>query len=187
VASRAPGVALLIALVSCASPIRPEFDASPTAAFGRYASYAWISDSPLIGPSSGVGGPRYVSPIDEQRIRRSVDAELVARGYQKASPEAADLIVSFAVGSQEKVRVEEVPGRSTVMVRGYGYGSWYDTSPVRVRTYTEGTLALEFFDRATREAVWVGWGSKRLSSADEPDELIRRAVAMILEPFPSRL
>jgi hypothetical protein len=57
---------------------------------------------------------------------------------------------------------------------------------VRTRTYTEGTLSLEFFERSSHEAVWVGWASKRITGSDEPEPLIREAVARILESFPAR-
>ena len=55
-----------------------------------------------------------------------------------------------------------------------------------MRTYTEGTLVLEFFDRASQQAVWVGWASKRLSPADDRAEVLQLAVAKILAPFPTR-
>jgi len=56
---------------------------------------------------------------------------------------------------------------------------------VRSYQYTEGTLALEFFDHSTQRAVWVGWGSKRLSNREDSEKLIDEAVKKILEAFPS--
>ena len=103
-----------------------------------------------------------------------------------ASPDAADLLVGFEVGSQKKVVQEQVPGRTTVYSGSYGYGDWYRSAPVRTRTWTEGTLSLEFFERGSKQAVWVGWASKRLTSADDPEALIQEAVAQILKPFPAR-
>ena len=40
-------------------------------------------------------------------------------------------------------------------------------------------------DRATRQAVWVGWASKRLSKSDDSEEILGRAVSAILEEFPA--
>ena len=155
----------LLVVAGCASPINPTYDADPEADFPRYQTYAWISAEPILGPSSGVAPARYVSPIDEQGIRRAVDAELMSRGYRAAAWDAADLVVSFAVGSQEKIRVEEVPGRTTAYRRGYGYGSGYASSPTRMRTYTQGTLTLGFFDRASKQAVG-GAGPRRPSPSE---------------------
>jgi hypothetical protein len=172
---------------ACASPIKTAHDSDPEADFTRYKSYAWIKDGPLIGPSAGEGRPSYISPIDDQRIRAVVESELAAKGYSKAaSLEGADLVVSYAIGTQEKTRVSPTAGRSSVYYPGYGYGGWYGGSTVSVQQYTEGTLMIEFWDRSSRQAVWVGWASKRLSKSDDSKETIRQAVTMTLEPFPPR-
>jgi len=178
-------VSWLLVFAACASPIHTSHDSDPEADFSSYRTWAWISEQPLIGPTPGVGNT-YVSPLDDKRIRRAVDSQLAGKGYRPTTLQDADLVVSFTIGSEQKVKVTDTPGMSTVYTRGYGYGSWYGSSPVNVRTYTEGTLALQFFERESQSAVWVGWASKRLSQQDESEEVLDRAVAMILEPFPSR-
>jgi len=142
------GMAVLLS-AACTSPIKTSHDSDPEADFSRYKSYAWIKDGPLIGPSVGAASPSsYVSPIDDQRIRAGVEGELAAKGYSKAaSREAADLVVSYAIGTEEKTRVRQNPGMSSVYYPGYGYGGWYGGSTVSVQQYTEGTLAIEFWDR----------------------------------------
>ncbi len=180
------GMAVLLG-TACVSPIKTAYDSDPEADFSRYQSYAWIKDEPLIGPSVGEGRSIYISPIDDQRIRAGVEGELAAKGYSKAaSREQADLIVSYAISTQEKTRVRQDPGRSSVYYPGYGYGGWYGGSTVSVQQYTEGTLAIEFWDRRSKQAVWVGWASKRLSKSNDSKETIRQAVTMTLEPFPAR-
>jgi len=175
-----------LVLSACASPMRIEHDSDPTADFARYRSFAWISEDPVMGPSPGVTRGEYISAIDEQRIRSAVEADLLAKGYRRAeSIDTADLVVSFMVGSQQKVRVQSTPGRSSTYYSAYGGGSWYGGSTVRTSTYLEGTLVLEFYDRATHHAVWVGWASKRLSKTDDSEETLRRAVTAILEEFPA--
>ena len=173
---------------ACTSPIKTAHDADPEADFSRYQSYAWIKDGPLIDPSTGEASPgSYISPIDDQRIRAVVESELAAKGYSKAaSLEQADLVVSYSIAAEEKTRVRQDPGRSSVYYPGYGYGGWYGGSTVSVQQYTEGTLAIEFWDRRSKQAVWVGWASKRLSKSDDSNETIRQAVTMTLEPFPPR-
>lgn len=180
------GTALLLG-AACASPIKTAHDSDPEADFSRYESYAWIQDGPLIGPGTGRGGLAYISPIDDQRIRAAVEGELAARGYSKvASLEQADLGVSYAVGTEEKTSIREQPG-SRVYYGGYGYGGWYWGSEVRVQQYTEGTLRIEFWDRRSKQAVWVGWASKRLSRSDDSKETIGEAVSLTLEPLPARV
>jgi hypothetical protein len=179
-------LACALVLAACASPIRTEHDADPAADFTKYRSFAWISQDPVMGPTPGVMRGEYISPIDEQRIRSAVDADLLAKGYRRAeSVDSADLVVSFMIGSQQKVRTESTPGRSSSYYSAYGRGAWYGGASVRTYTYVEGTLVLEFYDRATRHAVWAGWASKRLSKSDDSEETIRKAVAAILEEFPA--
>jgi hypothetical protein len=168
--------------LACASPIETEHDQSPAADFSRYATYAWIDEESHAGAGVGPGGRRG----DAAMVRRAVDAQLAARGYRPAAADAADLLVGFEVGSEQKVVEEPVPGRATVYTGGYSYGTWYRSAPMRTRTYTEGTLSLAFFERGSREAVWVGWASKRITGADEPEPLIQDAVARILQAFPAR-
>jgi hypothetical protein len=176
----------LILGAACTSPIRTAHDSDPEADFTGYKSYAWIKDGPLIRPSTGEAGLAYISPIDDQRIRAAVEGELAAKGYSKvASLEQADLVVSYAIGTEEKTRVREEPG-SRVYYPGYGYGGWYRGSMVSVQQYTEGTLRIEFWDRRSKQAVWVGWASKRLSRSDDSKETIGEAVTLTLEPFPAR-
>jgi hypothetical protein len=180
------GMAAVFA-AACASPIETAHDSDPGTDFARYQSYAWIQEGPLIGPQAGAGTSPYISPIDDQRIRGWVEGQLDAKGYrQAASLEQADLVVSYAIGAEEKTRIREDPGRSTVYYGGYGRGTWYMGSTVSVQQYTEGTLRIEFWDRRSKQAVWVGWASKRLSKSDDSRETIGEAVRLILEPFPAR-
>jgi hypothetical protein len=179
-------LACLIAAGACAPAIKTAVDTDPAADLGRYRSFAWISADPLITAHPGEGKVSYVSPIDDQRIRTAVDAELTRRGYRQARTlDDADLVVSFTIGTEDRIAVSREPTIRPAYGRGYAYGPWYGGSVVRTYTYTEGTLTLQFFDRRTKRAVWVGWASRRLSGSDDRDEVIRRAVAAILERFPA--
>jgi hypothetical protein len=180
-------VLLAFSLGACAFPIRTSYDADPEADFTRYGSYAWLSLEPAESPpGSRPGG--YVSSLDEQRIVRAVDAELAARGYRKlAAVGGADLVVSYGIGVKEKTHVARYP--SATGVRGdtnYGYGSWYSNTETRVETHAEGTISIHFYDRTTRQAVWVGWAQKRLEQGDDSEEVIAKAIAAVLADFPGR-
>jgi hypothetical protein len=180
--------ALCCALVvaGCANQIRTRHDWDRTVDLSLYRSYAWISDDSLIPPKIGEGDVSYISPIDDQRIRRVVDAEMAEKGYQLvADVESAGLVVSYGIGREEKVDVVESGPRVVGgYPQGYGYGGWYGGSTVQVYRYTEGTLTIELFDRETRQALWIGWGSKQLSDSDDREGVIQTAITKILEPLP---
>ena len=181
-------VAMALVLGACETPISVAVDFDPEADISGFSSYAWISDEPLIEQVDGVGRAPGISPIDDKRIRRAVDAQLQAKGWKRAPREDADLIVSYGLGAREKTEFYESPAGFGYYGRryGYGYGGWYAGSTVYSNTYTEGTLTLEFFDRRTRQATWVGWASRRISKSDERGPVIDRAVQKILAGFPAR-
>jgi hypothetical protein len=98
-------------------------------------------------------------------------------------------VVSYGFGSEEKLDVYSSPSAGGYYPygygRGYGYGGWYGGSDVRVNQYTQGTLTIQLFDRESKNAVWVGWASKRLSDSDSRKEgLLAEVINKILEPFP---
>jgi hypothetical protein len=174
-------------VLACASPIKTAFDTDPNVDMSTYKTYAWVGDGSGLPAAGSHRGP-YVSPLDDQRIRREVDGSLQSKGYATSDPAQADIMVDYGVRAEEKLRVTETPGRSTYYARGYRYGTWYAGSSVNVQQYTEGTMTIEFFDRKTKDALWVGWGSKRLSkSSDDRDAVIKEAVQKILLPFPAKM
>lgn len=177
-----------LVLLSCATPIRTHFDRDAAADFSAYRTFAWVGPAPLARAKQGSGATSFVSAIDDQRIRRAVEADLEARGYRRVdSAEQADLVVAYSVGSEDKVRVHESAMRTTLYPypARYRYGPWLNDSNVIVQQYTEGTLTLEFYDRKSEQAVWVGWASRRLSRSHDPEALISAAVAGILANFPA--
>ena len=175
-------LAAAIGLPACET-IKVTHDADPNADFSRYRSWAWISQEPLIQPQPGQGEMSYVSQIDEQRIRGAVERELRALGLTETAFGKADMIALFAVATEEKMEVHSSP--SAGMHHGGRYGAWGASSSLHAYSYTEGTLRIEFFDRATKQAVWVGWASKRLTRTDDAEENINDAVRRILERFPA--
>lgn len=193
--SRHPGLApgrslavaaLWLALGACATPISVVTDVDPEADFSRFESYAWISPKPLIPQVDGVRTGPLVSPIDDKRVRNAVDARLRALGWKQVDDvEQADLVVSYGIGAEEKTEVYETPP-SFGYGYGYRYGGWYAGSTLHSTPYTEGTLSLEFFDRRSKQAVWVGWASRRITASDERQTVIEQAVEKILLDFPSR-
>jgi len=182
----------LLAAIACESPIHVAVDVDPDADLSAFETYAWVSPEPLIAQVSGVTQGPPISPIDDKRIRKAVGTQLAAKGWKEAEAvEQADLVVSYGIGREHKTEIYESPGAGAIGYGrysryGYGYGGWYTGSTVYTKQYTEGTLTLEFFDRRTRQAAWVGWASKRLSGSEARQEVIEAAVQKILQDFPSR-
>jgi hypothetical protein len=173
-------VPCLLALASCAT-IRAGSDHYSEADFSDYRRYAWIDESPLIRSDSS---RIEISPLSLRRIREAIERELGAKGFELiGAREQADFAISFTVGARDTIGVNDYPA--------YYRGPWRWQGPyfgrnVDVNVYTEGTLAIDVFDNATRQPVWHGWARKRITEGDvdDPAPTINAAVQAILAEFP---
>jgi hypothetical protein len=181
---RSVTLAVLLALLAgCAGTIRARSDYDRSQSFARYHTFAWMNEEPMIAPP---GATVQVSALNRRRIVEAIERELTAKGFQRL-PEraAADFVVAYTVGARDRIDAQSYPAP----YNGLWHWGWpYYGRDVDVRTYTEGTLAVDIFDGATRQPVWHGRATKRISAEDvehAADE-IRVAVAAILKDFPPR-
>jgi hypothetical protein len=167
-------------LASCAT-MRAGSDFYPEADLSNYRTFAWMDDSPLIRHGSS---RVEISPLSIRRIREAIERELLAKRFERLDrPEGADFVISFTVGARDMIDVNDYPP----FYRGpWRWGAPYYGSSADVTMYTEGTLAVDIFDNATREPVWHGWARKRITGGDidDPEPAINAAVRAILAEFP---
>ncbi|MDX1570919.1 MAG: DUF4136 domain-containing protein [Xanthomonadales bacterium] len=184
--SRITRVLLVILVVTgCASPVKTGMDYNEAADFGAYRTFAWMETA----PAGSEGGA--VSPLTLHRIRSSLEETLIQKGFELTPDLAnADIVVTFVVGTRDKISASSYPRSFTVHRRGWVWcGPFCYDDEVIVRTYTEGTLSVDMFDAETRTPVWHGWASKTIteSDRDNPREAIKMAVEQLLEPFPPEM
>ena len=199
-------VAVSLALSGCATA-RFTSDYDATQDFSTYKTFAWAGSSPMT-----VLGSTRVPPTLEPRIAREVRAELESKGYRfTESLEQADFGVSFTVGRRDSTEIVQSPEYFWVNQTNWRWGrAYYPAYPpayrrtvgvttatsvpvtvTEVRAYTEGTLAIDIYDVATKSPVWHGAGNKTVERSGtasrygtfEPEK-IREGVAKILEDFP---
>jgi len=188
---------VVLTLSACASAIQSTVDVADQADFSNFQTYAWITDESLIARSDATSELGY--PLNEQRTRAAVERELARKGYRKVSGTEADFVVSFTVGSRDRVRVQQYYNNYGYSYHGYhhgftrygyagygypGYGNYGSTASVY--TFTEGSLVVDIFDNRSKEAIWHGLASKRLSRKDKDNatQLIDQAIASLFIEFP---
>ena len=185
---------VVLTLSACASAIQSTVDIADQADFSNFRTYAWINDEYLIARSDAVS--ELGNPLNKERTRAAVERELAGKGYRKVSGEEADLVVSFNLGSRDRVRVRQSynnygysyhgyhRGFTAYGYAGYGYPGYGDYASVQ--TFTEGNLFVDIFDNRSKKAIWHGWASKRLSRKDKDNakQLIDQAIASLLTEFP---
>ncbi len=191
---------VVLSISACAAQLKSSVDVADHAEFGELRTYAWITDQPLF--TSNAVSPEIINPLNEQRIRTAVEEQLGNKGYQKVSIDQADFVVAFTLGARERVRVQQYYndfgynyygyhhgfGRFSRFSRFGRFGRGFDRfgPSVSVRRFTEGTLVVDIFDNAEKEAIWHGSASKRLSRDNGTLELIDEAVTTLLAEFPDR-
>lgn len=168
-----------LVLAACAT-LRVGSDFDRSANFSGYHSFSWM-------PRERYGSR---NPLVVQRAHDAIEAELTRKGFAYSSdPTAADFTVDFTIGAQERTDIQSFPAPYAGF--GYwGYPSWWGYSywgnEVDVRTYREGTLAIDVFDARSHKPVWHGWAKKELSRSDmeQSEAPIRVAVESVLAGFP---
>lgn len=179
---RLTGVFLLVMLCgACATTLPSHYDYDPSVDLSGYRTWYWLTDDRSIMPADR---QPELSPLILQRIADYIEQHLGERGFaMAASREQADFVVTFTVGTREKIQIESYPFH----YRGPWYWQpYYWDSHYEARTYTVGTLAIDVFDQRSRAPVWHGWTSKRVTTRDleAPDEPVHRAVEAVLLNFP---
>lgn len=173
----------VLALAGACSTVKTGSHLDETTNFGAYETFSWIADDPHIGPD----GEMTVSPLTHAKIRQAVYEQLVIHGYTFTEDrDAADFVVSYTVGSREKIRTGSYP----VAYRGdwgwHVHGSHYYVQEYVEHSYTQGTLSVDVFDKETRKPVWHGWAQKSITEDDrrDPTETINEGVRRLFESFP---
>lgn len=168
---------LLFAVSGCAT--RAYTDSDPNARFDRYRSFAWFAAQEQMAEAmSGQADPLLL-----RRIREAIENGLVAKGYQKVEDrESADFLVSFSVGSRERLQPQS---QVRIGIGSYGrYGGWSASAPVATQSYAEGTLAIDVFDGESRKPVFHGWAARPVKPSMDRAVLVDDVVGAILAKFP---
>lgn len=124
-----------------------------------------------------------ISDLDKKRILKSIEAEMLAKGFTKS--ENPDLLVNFFTKSREQV---DVNAFNNSWGYGYGYG-WnpyiWGGNRTTVRTTTQGTLFIDLIDAKKKEMIWQGEGAGEIfKNQNNKEERIQEFVTQILKQYP---
>jgi hypothetical protein len=164
-----------ILLLSACSAIKVSTDYDATIDFTKYKTFAFFK--PGIVKAN-------ISDLDKKRILRAIEFELEAKGMTKS--ENPEMLVSIFTKSRERVQVDQ---------NNFGYGFGWGWNPwmmngfqsnVNVSQYSEGTLFVDFIDKAKKELIWqgVGTGALRIQNREKKEARIKEFVKEIIARFP---
>ncbi len=176
-------LAVIAVLLSACATIQTGSHYDETTNFAGYGSFSWIDEDPYITGEAAI----LVSPLAQQQIKDAIQSQLEQRGYSFTQDRGnADFVVSFTVGTREKIRVDSYP----VEYRGrWGWHvpySYYSYRDVSAHSYTKGTLGVDIFDNESAKPVWHGWAEKTVTQSDrqDPTESIEEGVQLLFAGFP---
>lgn len=172
------GLTLLLGVSSCTSVphvgVSSDFDHAVN--FRAYKTWAWYPEQ----PTDAEGGPaKGYNSFFDQRMRRSVEAEMVRKGLTKADKNP-DVYVAYSARVEDKQRAA-VPGPYPYWY-GY-YGAWnrpYQT----VQDYKAGNVIIDIIDGKRKELVWRGYGQSQVDQQTLSEEDVNRLVGGVLGNYP---
>lgn len=179
VATIATGL-LALAFTACTS-IKVTSDYDPGASFEGLDTYAWL---PREQPRTG--DPRLDNTLVAGRVRRAVDAAFAEKGIRLVS-EMPAFMVAYNVALDKKIRVDTIHTGYGHGRYGYGWHGGYIATDTRVTEYEVGTVLLDILEPKTRNLLWRGSASAKVTESATPEQREQRinaAVERMLAKFP---
>jgi hypothetical protein len=173
----------LLALGACSLPVRT--DINPNLSVTSCHTYAFADEHVANTDQPSAFG----NPLNAERLRQAIEANMSARGIQKAADrKSADCVVGYAMGTRQVF--DDYYGNFGIGWgwgggwghRGWGGGIGYDGPYVRDET----RIAVDLFDAKSRVPIWHASVSQSVSELTGPHavERINAATTAIFTKFP---
>jgi hypothetical protein len=162
------GLALLVGGGLLAQQVTYNF--MPGTDFSKYHTYKWVE----------IPGGIHPNQIIDQEIKQAVNNALASKGLTLATGDTADLYVGYqcAVDQEKQWNAWGTGGR---LMGGMGSAT--------SSTISNGTLAVDFYDPASKELIWRGSAAQTLNPSGNQQkdmEKLNKAVAKLLKNYPPK-
>ena len=173
-------VSLVLIAAACSS-LKVSYDFDSQADFTKYKTYAFTQEA-LNLP---------IQQLNRARLLSAIETELSAKGFTK-SEDNPDALIDLHVKAEERMEATATTTGTGVGYGGgyygrYGYGGGFATTHVDYNKYIEGTLFVDFVDKAQQKIVWQGRATKTIdedASAEKREQNINAAVKQIFSKYP---
>jgi hypothetical protein len=175
----------LAALGACtALPVKT--DVNPAMSVANCHSYAFADEHAANADNQSAFG----NPLNAERLRQAIEANMAAKGLQKAADrKSADCVVGYAMGTRQVF--DDYYGNFGIgwgWGGGWGRGGWgggfgYDGPYVRDET----RISIDLFDAKARTPIWHASVSQSVRDLTGPNavEKINAATTAIFTKFPA--
>jgi Domain of unknown function (DUF4136) len=172
--------ALVLGLAACTTlPVTT--DANPNMSVSNCHTYAFAPEH----VANGAQPAAYGNPLNAERLRNAVQANLAAKGIQPADRGSAECVVGYAMGSRQ-VFDDYYAGFGAGWGwgrRGGMYGGWGWDGPF---VHDETRIAVDLFDAKSHTPIWHASVSQSVSDLTGPnaEAKISAGTAAIFAKFP---
>jgi len=178
----AVGGALGLTLAACSSlPVKT--DANPNMSVSNCHTYAFAQEHVANADQPAA----YGNPLNAERLRVSIEANMAAKGIQRVDRAAAECVVGYAMGSRQ-VFNDYYAGFGAGWGYGWGrrggfYGGWGWDGPY---VSDETRIAVDVFDAKSRTPIWHASVSQSVGDLSGPnaEARISAGTAAIFAKFP---
>jgi hypothetical protein len=170
---------LTVSVAGACASIEVNHEADPEADFGAYGTYDWMpAESRRVDL-------RARDPLDEQRLRDAIEAELRDKGLRKVDSGEPDILIGYLLVLEDGMDSQTMYVQSDPDWRYRTYGP--ATTTTRTTDFTMGTLIIDVHDVEEKALVWRGVAEGQVDQTQDPEKRrarINKAVQKILEEFP---
>ncbi|BBO89264.1 DUF4136 domain-containing protein [Desulfosarcina ovata] len=178
-------VAVLTTLGCAGVQVSQDYD--PATDFVSLSTFAWATPT-----QEKTGDPRIDNPLQDTRIRRSVERTLSGKGYRLVTLSKPTFRVRYQYVLRQRINTS---GSSGGVGFGVGVGSFGRRGGIAigtgtgsaVDTYDEASLVIDVIADGSDRMLWRGTGTHRYKAYDDPATAtadIDRLVENILAQFP---
>jgi hypothetical protein len=127
------------------------------------------------------------NPVNEARLRESIEANLTSMGIRHVS-ETPDCLVGYGIGAHNVIEGWAYPGwgwgAGFGWHRGFAYGAWGGWDYPYV--YQEGVIGVDLYDNRSKQAIWHASANQNLVGAtgEKAEKKIKDAVTAIFAKYP---
>lgn len=179
----AAAAALALTMAACTTlPVRT--DANPNMSVANCHTFAFAQEHVANADQPAA----YGNPLNAERLRVSIEANLSAKGIQRVDRASAECVVGYAMGSRQ-VFNDYYAGFGAGW-GGYGwgrrggfYGGWGWDGPF---VQDETRIAIDLFDAKTHTPIWHASVSQNVADLTGPnaEAKISAGTAAIFAKFP---
>jgi len=167
----------LLFLLCCTLPasakVKCKFD--PSTDFSQERTYVWVE------------GIRAHRKVVDYLIKATIDHQLQRRGLQKVeNKEEADLWIHYELGFGGEIHVTaDDPTYVSVGGVPMTYASVFtNSSNTAGGVITEGSLAVEIFDRGRHALVWFASATESVEARPKREEHLEKLVRKMFDKYP---